>query len=96
MHIFLANINLHLVLCSGNYCSFTIVYITGMFTEAEQVIIQEVFSLPEKEQSYKIHLLKLKPIKVRVTGIPDKECFCGGVRRKIWLKDFKQWYETYT
>ena len=67
-----------------------------MFTEAEQVIIQEVFSLPEKEQSYKIHLLKLKPIKVRLTAIPDKECFCGGVRRKIWLKDFKQWYETFT
>ena len=67
-----------------------------MFTEAEQVIIQQVFSLPEKEQSYKIHLLKLKHIKVRVTGIPDKECFCGGVRRKIWLKDFKQWYETFT
>ena len=67
-----------------------------MFTEAEQVIIQQVFSLPEKEQSYKIHLLKLKPIKVRVTGTPDKECFCGGVRRKIWLKDFIQWYETFT
>ena len=67
-----------------------------MFTEAEQVIIQQVFSLPEIEQSYKIHLLKLKAIKVRVTGTPEKECFCGGVRRKIWLKDFKQWYETYT
>ena len=87
---------MHLVLCSGNYCGSIVVYTTGMFTEAEQVIIQEVFSLAEKEQSYKIHLLKLKPIKVRVTGIPDKECFCGGVRRKIWLKDFKQWYETYT
>jgi hypothetical protein len=67
-----------------------------MFTEAEQVIIQQVFSLPEIEQSYKIHLLKLKAIKVRVTGTPDKECFCGGVRRKIWLKDFNQWYETFT
>jgi len=67
-----------------------------MFTEAEQVIIQQVFSLPEKEQSYKIHLLKLKAIKVRLTGTADKECFCGSVRRKIWLKDFKQWYETYT
>ena len=77
MRIFLANINLHLVLCSGNYCGFTIVYTTGMFTEAEQVIIQQVFNLPEKEQSYKIHLLKLKPIKVRVTGTPDKECFCS-------------------
>ena len=67
-----------------------------MFTEAEQVIIQQVFSLPENEQSYKIHLLKLKAIKVRVTGTPDKECFCSGVRRKIWYKDFKQWYETIT
>lgn len=96
MCIFLANINLHLVLYSGNYCSSIVVYITGMFTEAEQVIIQQVFSLPEKEQSYKIHLLKLKPIKVRLTGTADKECFCGSVRRKIWLKDFKQWYETFT
>jgi len=67
-----------------------------MFTEAEQVIIQQVFNLPEIEQSYKINLLKLKPIKVRLTGIMDKECFCGSVRRKIWLKDFKQWYETFT
>ena len=96
MHIFLANIIMYLVFCSGNYCSSIIVYTAGMFTEAEQVIIQQVFSLPEKEQSYKIHLLKLKPIKVRLTGIMDKECFCGSVRRKIWLKDFRQWYETFT
>jgi hypothetical protein len=95
MRIFLANINLHLVFCSGNYCSSIVVYITGMFTEAEQVIIQQVFSLPEKEQSYKIHLLKLKAIKDRLLGY-EKECFCSSVRRKIWLKDFKQWYETYT
>ena len=67
-----------------------------MFTEAEQVIIEYVFSLPEKEQSYKTHLLMLRSIKVRLTESPDKECFCGSVRRKIWLKDFKQWYETYT
>jgi hypothetical protein len=66
-----------------------------MFTEAEQVIIQQVFNLPEIEQSYKINLLKLKPIKDRLVSY-EKECFCGSVRRKIWLKDFKQWYETYT
>jgi len=95
MRIFLANINLYLVLCSGNYCGSIVVHITGMFTEAEQVIIQYVFSLPEKEQSYKTHLLKLKAIKDRLLGY-EKECFCGSVRRKIWLKDFKQWYETYT
>jgi hypothetical protein len=95
MRIFLANINLHLVFCSGNYCGSIVVYITGMFTEAEQVIIQQVFSLAEKEQSYKIHLLKLKAIKDRLVSY-EKECFCSSVRRKIWLKDFKQWYETYT
>ena len=66
-----------------------------MFTEAEQVIIEEVASLPEKEQSYKIHLLKLKAIKDRLVGY-EKECFCSSVRRKIWYKDFKQWYETFT
>jgi len=95
MRIFLAYINLYLVFCSGNYCSSIVVYITGMFTEAEQVIIQQVFNLPEKEQSYKTHLLKLKAIKDSLLGY-EKECFCGSVRRKIWLKDFKQWYETYT
>jgi hypothetical protein len=46
-----------------------------MFTEAEQVIIEEVASLPEKEQSYKIHLIKLKAIKFRVTGILRKNAF---------------------
>jgi hypothetical protein len=95
MRIFLANIIMHLVFCSGNYCGSIVVYITGMFTEAEQVIIQQVFSLAEKEQSYKINLIKLKAIKDRLLGY-EKECFCSSVRRKIWLKDFKQWYETYT
>jgi len=86
---------MYLVFCSGNYCGSIVVYTTGMFTEAEQVIIEYVFSLPEKEQSYKTHLLKLKAIKDSLLGY-EKECFCGSVRRKIWLKDFKQWYETYT
>jgi hypothetical protein len=67
-----------------------------MFTETEQVIIQEIANLPEKEQSYKINLLKLKAIKLRVTATPEKECFCSSVRRKIWYKDFRQWYETFT
>jgi hypothetical protein len=95
MRIFLANIIMHLVFCSGNYCGSIVVYTTGMFTEAEQVIIQQVFSLAEKEQSYKINLIKLKAIKDRLIGY-EKECFCSSVRRKIWFKDFKQWYETYT
>jgi fructose-1,6-bisphosphatase len=81
---------MHLVFCSGNYCGSIVVYTTGMFTEAEQVI-----SLAEKEQSYKINLIKLKAIKDRLVSY-EKECFCSSVRRKIWLKDFKQWYETYT
>ena len=87
---------MYLVLCSDNYCSSIVVYTTRMFTEAEQVIIQQVFNLPEIEQSYKINLLKLKAIKARVTETPEKECFCSSVRRKIWYKDFRQWYETYT
>lgn len=66
-----------------------------MFTKAEQVIIDQIASLPEKEQSYKIHLVKLKAIKDRLLGY-EKECFCSSVRRKIWYKDFRQWYETFT
>lgn len=66
-----------------------------MFTQAEQVIIQEVANLPKKEQSYKINLIKLKRIKDRIVGY-EKECLCSSVRRKIWYKDFTQWYETFT
>ncbi len=46
--------------------------------------------------SYVSEFMTLMPGDIITTGTPDKECFCGSVRRKIWLKDFKQWYETYT
>lgn len=67
-----------------------------MFTEIEQNLIQEIASLPEKERAVKINLIKLMAIKLRVTGVRERECFCGSVRRKIWYKDFIQWYETFT
>ena len=41
----------------------------------------------------KRNLIQLQHVKNRVTGQRDKECFCASVRRKVWLKDFTQWYE---
>lgn len=67
-----------------------------MFDQAEQNLIQEIASLPDKEIPTKVNLLKLMAIKLRVTGVRERECFCGSVRRKIWYKDFMQWYETNT
>jgi hypothetical protein len=49
--------------------------------------------MDEKERLTKKVLNQLKRIKVSVTGQPDKECFCSQIRRKIWYKDFTNWYE---
>ena len=49
--------------------------------------------MDERERLTKKVLNKLKAIKVSVTGKPDKECFCSQIRRKIWYKDFTNWYE---
>jgi hypothetical protein len=50
--------------------------------------------MDEKERLTKKVLNKLKAIKVSVTGQPDRECFCSQIRRKIWYKDFTNWYES--
>jgi hypothetical protein len=62
--------------------------------DREQIeYVRAVQEMDEKERLTKKVLNQLKRIKVSVTGKPDKECFCSQIRRKIWYKDFTNWYE---
>jgi hypothetical protein len=96
MCILLDNFNLHLGLYSSNYCSSFIVYITGMLEQVDHELIQKIISLPDNLKTIKANILQLKKIKDKVTNTYEKDCMCSSVRRKIWFKDFIQWYETYT
>jgi hypothetical protein len=63
--------------------------------DREQIeYIKAVQEMDEKERLTKKVLNRLKAIKVSVTGQPDRECFCSQIRRKIWYKDFTNWYES--
>lgn len=61
-----------------------------MLEQTDIQLIEELLSQPETKRT----LIQLQRIKNKVTGTKDKECFCASVRRKVWLKDFKLWYET--
>ena len=76
---------IHLSMCYITYSSMV-----------EQTYIQSIdsiLSLPENELLTKRNLIQLQNIKNELTGGREKECFCSMVRRKVWLKDFIQWYE---
>jgi hypothetical protein len=67
-----------------------------MLEQADHELIQKIISLPDNLKTIKANVLQLKKIKDKVTNTYEKECFCSSVRRKIWYKDFRQWYEAYT
>lgn len=56
--------------------------------------ISQVIEMDDAQRYTKKALIPLKRIKERFTGITDRECFCSMVRRKIWYKDFINWYES--
>lgn len=66
---------------------------TGL-TQTELKYIAQVIEMDDAHRFSKKALLPLKKIKERVEGKPDRECFCSMVRRKIWYKDFINWYES--
>ena len=66
---------------------------TGL-TQTELEYIAQVIAMDDAHRFSKKALLPLKKIKERVEGKPDRECFCSMVRRKIWYKDFINWYES--
>ena len=63
-------------------------------TQTELEYIATVIAMDDAHRFTKKALLLLKGIKERVTGVTDRECFCSMVRRKIWYKDFINWYES--
>ena len=67
-----------------------------MLEQVDHELIQKIISLPDNLKTIKANILQLKKIKDKVTNTYEKECFCSSVRRKIWYKDFRQWYETYS
>jgi len=67
-----------------------------MLEQTDIQLIESILNLPEDRTMVKSSLVKLQQVKNRVTGIRDKECFCSGVRRKVWYKDFLTWYEANT
>lgn len=66
---------------------------TGL-TQTELEYIATVIAMDDAHRFSKKALIPLKRIKERVEGKPDRECFCSMVRRKIWYKDFINWYES--
>ena len=63
-------------------------------TQEELEYIAQVIEMDDAHRFSKKALLPLKRIKEKMTGKADKECFCSMVRRKIWYKDFINWYES--
>jgi hypothetical protein len=67
-----------------------------MLTEIEREYINSIRLESQHVQESKMVLNKLKSIKERITGENFTKCFCSGVVRKQYLKDFYTWYETST
>ena len=67
-----------------------------MLEQVDIQLIETILNLPEEETMMKRSLVQLRAVKQKVSGIRDKECFCSGVRRKVWYKDFLIWYEANT
>lgn len=63
-------------------------------TQEEKDLIHQT-QLMEGEEMYSKKILNnLKKIKEKVTGVVDRECFCSSIRRRIWYREFMNWYET--
>lgn len=67
-----------------------------MFGQDELKYIESLKNADEVTRTAKVTLKRLQTIKSRITNEVDKECFCSSVRRKIWYKNFMEWYESTT
>jgi hypothetical protein len=64
-----------------------------MFTQVEIDLIDTIEKMPDNDRYNKYSCIKLYKIKEKYEGRQPRECFCSSVRRRIWSKDFMQWYE---
>jgi hypothetical protein len=62
-------------------------------TKEDAQYIESIIQMVGDDICTKKILIPLKKIKERVTGTIDRECFCSSIRRRIWYKDFINWYE---
>lgn len=67
-----------------------------MFTEAEISYIESVKSLPETARYSKKVAKEFQKIRNRVLNGSENNCMCGMVYRKIYIKDFLEFYERHS
>ena len=65
-----------------------------MFTEAEIKFIEMVIYLPETTRYSKSVAKQFQKIRNRVLNGNESNCMCGMVYRKIYIKDFLEFYES--
>jgi hypothetical protein len=65
-----------------------------MLTEAEITYIENVKSNLVGLVSSKKVAIEFQKIRNRVEKTKDKNCMCGVVYRKIYIKAFLEWYES--
>ena len=64
-----------------------------MFEQAEIDKVDSIQAMPDVLRYSKHSCVALMAIKVKYDGKQPRECFCASVRRKVWCKDFMNWYE---
>ena len=67
-----------------------------MFTEAEISYIESVKSLAETARYSKKVAKEFQKIRNRVLNGNEANCMCGMVYRKIYIKDFLDFYERHS
>lgn len=67
-----------------------------MFTEVEISYIESVKSLSESARYSKKVAKEFQKIRNRVLNGVENNCMCGMVYRKIYIKDFLEFYERHS
>ena len=67
-----------------------------MFSEAEVKYINQIVTSSDASKYAKITLISLYKIYDKHTGEITTDCFCARTVRKIYYKQFIEWYEANT
>jgi hypothetical protein len=94
MLVVLDDFNLYGQLFNVMHGGFNCLFLRTMFEQIEREVINEIALSQDVVKYSKVSLNKLKKIKELKTGKKENECFCSNVRRRVWFKDFIQWFES--
>lgn len=64
-----------------------------MLTEAEKLEIDGLLEILSPSKLSKLHLNKLKKIRVKVTGKQENGCLCASADRLKFYNEFLVWYQ---